>query len=101
RLRLTQRGLAPTAGLIGALFGAESASAWVPAGLVTATVQAATRFAASKAAANGLVSAGVITLTEGILRSMALAPLKLAASLALGVAIVATVSLVGAQPETP
>ena len=101
RLRLTQRGLAPTAGLIGALFGAEAASAWVPSGLVAVTVQAATRFAASKAAANGLVSAGVIALTEGILRSMALAPLKLAASLALAVAIVATVGWVGAQPETP
>ncbi len=101
RLRLTQRGLAPTAGLIGALFGAEAASAWVPSGLVAATVQAATRFAASKAAANGLVSAGVIALTEGILRSMALAPLKLAASLTLAVAIVATVGWVGVQPETP
>jgi RNA polymerase sigma factor (sigma-70 family) len=101
RLRLTQRGLVPTAGLIGALFGAESASAWMPSVLVATTVHAATRFAASKAAANGLVSAGVIALTEGILRSMALAPLKLAASLALAAAIVATVGWVGAQPETP
>jgi RNA polymerase sigma factor (sigma-70 family) len=101
RQRLTQRGLAPTAGLIGALFGAESASAWVPSGLVAATVLAATRFAASKAAANGLVSAGVIALTEAMLRTMALAPLKLATSLALGVAIVATVGWVGAQPERP
>jgi CxxC motif-containing protein (DUF1111 family) len=101
RLRLTQRGLAPTAGLIGALLGAESASAGIPAGPVAATVLAATRFAASKAAANGLVSAGVIALTEGVLKSMALAPLKLAASLALGVAIVATVGLVGAQPDRP
>ena len=100
RLRLTQRGMAPTAGPIGALLGAEAASAWVPAGLVDATVQAATQFAASKAAANGLVSAGVIALTEGILRSMALAPLKVAASLALAIAIAATVGWVGAQPET-
>ena len=101
RLRLTQRGLAPTAGLIGALLGAESASAWMPAGLVATTVQAATRFAASKAAANGLVSAGVIALTEGILKSMALAPLTLAASLALTVATIATFGWFGAQPETP
>ncbi len=101
RLRLTQRGLAPTAGLIGALFGKEAASAWVPLRLVTATVHAATRFAASKAAANGLVSMGVIALTEGVLRSMALAPLKLAASLVLAVAIVATFGWVGARPETP
>jgi RNA polymerase sigma factor (sigma-70 family) len=99
RLRLTQRGLAPTAGLIGALLGAESASAGLPAGLVAATAQAATRFAASKAAANGLVSVGALALTEEILRSMALAPLKLAAGLALAVAIVVTVGRVGAQPE--
>ena len=99
RLRLTQRGLAPVAGLIGAIFGAESASAWVPARLVVTTVQAATRFAASKAAAEGLVSAGVISLTEAILRSMAVAPLKLAASLALSVAIAATVGWFGTQPE--
>jgi RNA polymerase sigma factor (sigma-70 family) len=101
RLRLTQRGVAPTAGLIGALVGAEAASASVPAGLVTVTVRAATRFAASKAAAHGLVSTGVIALTEGILRSMALAPLKVVAGLALAVAIVATVGWVGAQPEAP
>jgi RNA polymerase sigma factor (sigma-70 family) len=101
RVRLTQRGLAPTAGLIAALFGAESASAWMPSALVVATVLAATRFAASKAAANGLVSAGVIALTEGVLKSMALAPLKLAASLALTVATIATLGWFGARPETP
>jgi RNA polymerase sigma factor (sigma-70 family) len=101
RLRLIQRGLAPTAGLFGALFGGEASSAWVPVGLVTDTVHAATRFAASQAAANGLVSTGVIALTEGTLRSMALAPLKLAAGLTLAVAVAATVGLVGAQPETP
>jgi RNA polymerase sigma factor (sigma-70 family) len=101
RLRLTQRGLAPTAGLFGALAGAEAASAWMPSGLVAATARAATRFAASKAAANGLVSTGVIALTEGILRSMALAPLKLAASLALTVAILATAGWGGARPRTP
>ena len=101
RLRLTQRGLAPTAGLIAALLGAESASAWMPAELVATTVLAATRFAASKAAANGLVSAGVIALTEGILKSMALAPLKLAATLALAVGTIATFGWFGTQPETP
>ncbi len=96
RVRLTQRGLAPTAGLIGALLGGEAASALVPSRLVTDTVEVATRFAASKAAANGLVSTGVIALTEGVLRSMALAPLKLATSLVLAVALVATVGWVGA-----
>jgi RNA polymerase sigma factor (sigma-70 family) len=101
RLRLTQRGLAPTTGLIGALVGAEAASAWMPSGLVAVTVRAATRFAASKAATNGLVSAGVIALAERTLANIALAPLKLAATLALAVAIVATIVRFGAQPETP
>ena len=99
RVRLTQRGLAPTAGLIGALLGGEAASALVPSRLVTDTVQVATRFAASKAAANGLVSTGVLALTEGVLRSMALAPLKLATGLVLAVALVATVGWVVRSPN--
>ena len=101
RLRLAQRGLAPTAGLIGAFFVGEADSAWVPSRLVTDTVEVATRFAASKAAANGLVSKGVISLTEGVLRSMTLAPLKLSTGLVLAVALVATVGWVGARPERP
>ena len=48
RERLTRRGLAPTAGLIGAtLFGADAASADVPSVLVDSTVQAAMGFAAT------------------------------------------------------
>ena len=76
RVRLTRRGLAPTAGLLGALLGAGGASAWLPATLVSTTVRAATRFAASEAAATGLVSASVVALTKAVLRTMALARLK-------------------------
>src|SRR5262249_36345929 len=47
----------------------------------------------------GLVSSGVITLSEAILRSMALAPLKLAAGLMLAIAITATVARLEAPPE--
>jgi RNA polymerase sigma factor (sigma-70 family) len=100
RLRLTRRGLAPATGLMAALLGAEATSAWVPPVLVDATVQAATQFAVSKAAAHGLVSPWVIALTEAVLRSMVLTPLKVATSLALAVAITAAVARVGAHPET-
>ena len=102
RVGLTRRGLAPSAGLLGALFGAEASSAWVPPVLlIEATVRAASRFAASKAAVHGLVSPGIIALTEAVLRSMALSPIKLATSLALAVAITAAVARLGPQPDTP
>src|SRR6185312_10118406 len=68
RVRLTRRGLAPATGLMAALLGAEATSARVPSVLVDGTARAATRFAASKAAAHGLVSPWVITLTEAVLR---------------------------------
>jgi RNA polymerase sigma factor (sigma-70 family) len=97
RVRLTGRGLAPTTGLLGALFGADAASAHVPPVLVDSTVQAAMGFAASKAAGAGLVSASVATLTGRVLRVMALARLKLIIGLALAVGITMSVSWIGAQ----
>jgi RNA polymerase sigma factor (sigma-70 family) len=100
RVRLTRRGLAPTAGFLGALLGAEATSAEVPSVLlVEATVRAASRFAASKAAVQGLVSPATIALTEAVLRTMALTPIKLATGLALAVAITATVAGLGKQPD--
>ncbi len=100
RVGLTRRGLAPSAGLLSALFGAEATSAWVPSVLlVEATVRAASRFAASKAAVQGLVSPATIALTEAVLRTMALTPIKLAASLALAVALTASIAGLSTQPE--
>ena len=105
RLRLIRRGLAPTAALLGALFGADAASAWLPAALVAATVRAATGLVASKAGAMGLASAAVMALTAAVLRSMKLGGVKLAsAALTLAVGLTASVgwlgSGAGATPRT-
>jgi RNA polymerase sigma factor (sigma-70 family) len=91
RERLTRRGLAPTAGLIGgALVGADVASASVPWLLVESTVQAAMGFAATP----------VVTLSEGVLAAMALIRLKVAALLVLAIGITATVAWVGTRRDT-
>jgi len=90
RERLTRRGLAPTAGLIGAaLFGADVASAGVSSVLVESTVQAAMGFAATP----------VLALSEGVLATMALIRLKVASILVLAVGITATVAWFGIRRE--
>jgi hypothetical protein len=79
RSRLSQRGLAlSSAGLIAAL-SQNAASAALPAELVTYTTEAAFAFAAGQAT-TGLVSASVVTLTQGVLKAMFLTKLKTAAA---------------------
>ena len=95
RVRLIQRGVAPTAGLIGAMLGAEAASANMSSVLVESTVQAAMGFAVKKTATSGLASAAVVSLTERVLRTMALTRLTGAISIALAVLITAAVGWVG------
>lgn len=87
RVRLTRRGLAPSAGLLGALLGARAATAWVPATLVDATIQAAAAFAACEARAIGLAAAPVVGLAEAVLRTMVLRRASTAARLLAGLAI--------------
>jgi RNA polymerase sigma factor (sigma-70 family) len=89
RMRITRRGLAPTAGLLASLLGAEVALMQVPSALVDSTVSAAMGFAVSKAAAADLASTSVIALSETVLRTMLSSRLKLATHVALGVGIVA------------
>jgi RNA polymerase sigma factor (sigma-70 family) len=77
RSRLTRRGVAlSTAWLVAAL--SQKATAALPPALVSPTVEAATLFAAGKAV-SGLVSASVAALTEGVLHTMLLTKLKVAA----------------------
>ncbi|MEO6811530.1 MAG: RNA polymerase sigma factor [Isosphaeraceae bacterium] len=78
RGRLTRRGLAPTAGLLGAVLSRSSASAAVSTHLETTTIKAAIRIAAGEAVTAGACSATVATLTRGALRTMILTKLKLA-----------------------
>ena len=73
RVRLTRRGLAPSAAILGALAGAEAASVWVPAPLVGATAGAAAQFAGT-----GLASGTIAALATAVLRNLATVRFKTA-----------------------
>jgi hypothetical protein len=75
---LRRHGLTLPAGLLAILLSQQAAPAGVPAPLVASTVKAAATVAAGEAAAAGLVSAKVAALTEGILKAMLIAKLKIA-----------------------
>ena len=81
RVRLTRRGV--TAGE-GAWTSALLACPMAPrAGLVDATIRAASSFAAGDATAGGLASAQALVLSQGALRTMILTKVKITAALAL------------------
>jgi RNA polymerase sigma factor (sigma-70 family) len=89
RSRLTRRGIAPTAGLLGALLCGEDAAALLASPLVDSTVRAAMGFASGPAGATGLASPTVCALAERGLRTMFLARRKAGVGLALAVGIAA------------
>jgi len=74
--RLTRRGVAFSGGSVAAVLAQNSASGCVPATLVSATVKAATLFAAGHGAAATLISAQVFSLTEKVVKTMFLMKLK-------------------------
>jgi RNA polymerase sigma factor (sigma-70 family) len=78
RSRLARRGVALTGAWLATVLPQKAAAA-APAALVDSTVKAALPFAAGNAAA-GLVSTPVAALTEGVLRTMFLTRLKIAAA---------------------
>jgi len=86
--RLTRRGVTLTAGALGALLVQSTASAGVPSMLLFSTTQAALVFAAGPAAAAGMVPGPVAALTEGVLRMMFVAKLKMTAAIVVGVTAV-------------
>jgi hypothetical protein len=87
RRRLTSRGHAPTAAILGTETGlpARLLTEVVPPSLVSATVEAALGIGASKSIQAGAASASALALTQGVLTTMKLAQLKL-----MGLAILAT-----------
>jgi RNA polymerase sigma factor (sigma-70 family) len=93
RRRLTSRGHAPTAAILGTETGlpARLLTEVVPPSLVSATVEAAFGIGASKSIQAGAASATALALTQGVLTTMKLAQLKL-----IGVAILATSLSAGA-----
>ncbi len=87
RDRLTRRGLTLTGGTLAAAFAENLAPAAVPASLAETTIKAAILFAAGRSAAGALLPAGVVALAEGVLRTMLLTKLKMAAAAVLAVGV--------------
>jgi hypothetical protein len=85
--RLSRRGLGISAGALAVVLFQNGASAGVPASVVSGTLQAASLVAAGHAVAAGLISTKVAVLTEGVIKTMLLAKLKLATALFLVVAV--------------
>jgi RNA polymerase sigma factor (sigma-70 family) len=75
--RLARHGLLLSGGALAVALSVNEASACVPAAVVTATVQAAGLFAGPAAA--GVISAPVLALTEGVLQTMLVNKIKMAA----------------------
>jgi RNA polymerase sigma factor (sigma-70 family) len=86
--RLARRGLAVSAGALAAALPQDVASASVPSSLLTATVEAAAATATGSVIGTSAISAQVWALTQGVLKTMFLAKLKLAVVMMLALAVV-------------
>jgi hypothetical protein len=73
-----RRGVAPVAGLIGASWIGENASAEIPSQLLQTTVRTALRVATRRVTV-GSVSPSVLSLTEGVISTMLMTKVKLSA----------------------
>src|SRR5206468_3325903 len=87
RRRLIRRGLGLSAGVVATMLSQSAVSATVPPALAESTVKAALAVAGGAAAA-GLISAKVATLTEGVLKAMLLTKLKVIAAMLIGLTLV-------------
>ena len=88
--RLTRRGLALSGGSLTVALTSHAASACVPASLVSSTSKAAMLFAAGTAAATSVISAKVVAMTDGVMKTMLLSKLKMAPAVLLMLGVVAT-----------
>jgi RNA polymerase sigma factor (sigma-70 family) len=80
--RLARRGVTLPAGALPAVFGSEAAAAGVPGPLLASTVKTAGLLAAGEAL-SGVAGAPVAALTEGVIKTMFLAKLKISTALSL------------------
>jgi RNA polymerase sigma factor (sigma-70 family) len=87
--RLARKGLALTAGALALGLSRQASAAGMSSSLVSATVRAATDYAACPAAA-AAVSVRVAALTEGVLKTMLLTRLKTLAALAVVLGLLGT-----------
>jgi hypothetical protein len=98
RARLTRRGFAPSAALLGLILTEETASAAVPAALVAGAVRSAVGVVLGRGEALA-ASSTVMALARGALRAMLLAKVKLAAVVLLVlVAFATTLAQTGTRP---
>jgi RNA polymerase sigma factor (sigma-70 family) len=85
--RLARHGLVVSGGALAVAVSHGAASAGVPASLVIPTVKAATLAAAGQQAVASVVSAQVVSLTEGVIRTMLLTKLKIVSAMLLVAAV--------------
>jgi RNA polymerase sigma factor (sigma-70 family) len=88
RGRMARRGCALAVGWAGATFGSETAQAAIPSGLVELTIEAAMRAAAGGRLAAGAFPAAVTQLAEGVIRTMTITKLTVAAASVLAAGLV-------------
>lgn len=88
RGRLIRRGLAPSAGLLGAAFASEVATAAMPVALMGSTIQIATRFLSGGATTTAVASTSVLELAKGVQTLILISKLKF-----ISAGLVATVAL--------
>lgn len=102
RTGLTRRVLAPSAALITAALSGESATAAVPASLVTATIAVARIVTLGGAMTTTATLGPILKLAEGVLTTMLFSKLKLTGTLtAIGTVIVTTLPIAFAYDEKP
>jgi RNA polymerase sigma factor (sigma-70 family) len=86
--RLARHGLAVPGAVLAALVAQNGVSASVPASVVSSTIKAASLFAAGQASTTGVISGKVICLTQGVLTTMMLSKIRIAAGVLFAVAAV-------------
>src|SRR5262245_57377941 len=86
--RLVKRGVAITGAASATLLVQHASCACVPHAAMTATLGAASLFAAGNAAAMGVISSKVVAATEGVLKAMIFSKLKVVVTVALALGFV-------------
>jgi RNA polymerase sigma factor (sigma-70 family) len=97
RQRLSKRGLALPAGSLVLFLARDPAAASIPPLLVAGTIKTALLLGMSQVPAAGVVSAQVASLTEGVMKTMLLAKLKIVAALVLAMSVITGAGLLARQ----
>jgi RNA polymerase sigma factor (sigma-70 family) len=85
--RLARHGVTLSAGALAVVLTENAATASVPTGVVSTTIKAASLFASGKASAVGVISVKAVALTEGVMKTMFLAKLKIATTIVLSMGL--------------